>query len=115
MDWWRAFPHVLRFSFLVLGFTWCRGMNKNGHQDMEIFYRIRRIRKCDLFRESMSLGMGFVVSKAHDRTSLFLFLLPADQDVGLAFTSPYLPVCHNDLCHNDNRLVSETAIKYAFL
>ena len=52
---------------------------------------------CSLVGGGVSLGMGFGVSNAYARTSVFLLLMPADPDVELSTTSPApcLPVC----CH----------------
>lgn len=54
--------------------------------------------------------------KAHARPKLFLFLLPADQDIGLLATSlvPYLFACCHALHHN-NRLTYETVGKLSFI
>lgn len=45
----------------------------------------------------MSLGVGFGVSEAQVRSSVSLFLLFVDPDIGLSATSsaPCLPACHH--------------------
>jgi hypothetical protein len=43
-----------------------------GHQEVELFERIRRIRRCGLAGGSVSLGVGFEISKAQVRPSLSL-------------------------------------------
>ena len=45
-----------------------------SHQKVELFERIRRIRKCGPVGQSMSLGMGFEVSKAYKRPTLLFDL-----------------------------------------
>ena len=54
----------------------------------------------------MSLGMAFDISDAQARTSVVVFLLPADPDVELSAPSPApcLPVCHPVSRHDDNGL-----------
>lgn len=59
-----------------------------------------------LFRGSVSVGVGFEVSKAQARPSGSLFLLPADLDIELSATSPtpHLPAYHHAPCRKDNVL-----------
>ena len=62
------------------------------------------IRKCGLVGENVSLEVGFQVSNAQARPSVFLFLLPDHLDVELSATSPApcLPVgCHTSPHNND--------------
>ena len=53
-----------------------------SHQGVELFDRIRRIRRCGLVGGNVSLGVGFEVSKTCVRPSLCLLL--TDQDVALS-------------------------------
>lgn len=93
-------------------------MNENGSMyfwlSPQLINCLKRIKKCGLVGGSLSLGVGFKVSKAHSRpsSSLFLYLLPMDQDVKLSAVAPepWLSV----FCHDDNGLsesVSKTSIK----
>lgn len=54
----------------------------------------------------MSFGGGIEILKARVRTSVSVFLVPAD--VGVELSAPSkglcLPACHHALNHNDNRL-----------
>lgn len=43
-----------------------------SHQEVELFERITRIKRCGLVGETMSLEVGFKVSKAHARFSFSL-------------------------------------------
>lgn len=58
----------------------------SSSQLVDYLGRIRR----GLVGEGLSLGVGFEVSKAHARPSLFLCLLPLDQECKLEATTP----CH---------------------
>lgn len=60
----RKFLQVLKFSFLILQFTWCDSMNKNGHQRVELFYKVRRNRMCGLVVESVPLEMALKYQKS---------------------------------------------------
>ena len=51
---------------------------------MELFGRIRRIRRCGLVGESASLEVGFEASKPHARITVSLAV---DQDVALSYCS----------------------------
>ena len=61
---------------------------------------------CGLVGGSMSLRVGFEVSKAQasPRVSLSLFQLPVDLDIELTaiFLTPCLPLCHHGPHHNDD-------------
>lgn len=59
-----------------------------GHQVME-FLEIRRIGKCGLALESMSLGMIFEVSKTHVRSSISWRV---SQDIALSYCSNVINV-----------------------
>jgi hypothetical protein len=48
----------------------------------------RRIGRCGLVGRSISLGLGFEISKAQASPSMSLFLLPVDLDVKLSATYP---------------------------
>lgn len=54
-----------------------------SHQGVEVFERIRRIRKCVLVGVGVSLGVDFEVLKAHARPSLSL-----SQSVCLFLSTP---------------------------
>ena len=77
-----------------------------SHQGVKLFDRIRRVRRHGLLGGSMSLGVGFELSKAHTGPGFFLSLLPANQDVKLSAVSPapYPPMCFHAPCHDDNAL-----------
>ena len=74
-----AFAQTLGSNVFYL----CSGLNKNGpkkmfgHQGAVLFERIGRIRRCGPVEVAMegneSLGLGFVVSKAHHRPRHSLF------------------------------------------
>ena len=79
---------------------------------------MERIRRCGLCRESVSLGVGFKVSRVHAKPRVSLLLLLANQDVELSATSPapclpaFSQVSHLD---EDRLNISEgepTPIKY---
>lgn len=53
---------------------------------MELFGRIKRIRRGDLVGESVSPRVGSEVSKAHTRPRLALSL-PVHQDAALSYTN----------------------------
>jgi hypothetical protein len=57
------------------------------------YHSLRGFRRCGLVEGSVSLGLGFGVSKAHDKSRVSLFLLPVDLEIKLLATSPasYLP------------------------
>ena len=54
---------------------------------IELFERIRMIKRCDLVGGSVSLGVGLEVSKASVKP---IVSLPLDQDVALSY---HLSVC----------------------
>jgi hypothetical protein len=64
-----------------------------------LFDRIRRIRRCGLIGESMSLGVGFKPMP----NSAFLSW-PADQDIALSYCSSTLYIHHHAFCHDENGL-----------
>ena len=66
----------------------------------------RRIRRCGLVGGTMTLGVGFELSKAYARPSGSVFLLPVDSDVDLTTASPApcLPTCRHVSYHEDNGL-----------
>lgn len=65
-----------------------------------------RIRGYGLVEGSMSLRMGFEVSKAQARLDGSLFLLSKDPDVKLSATCPArcLSACHHASCHSGDGL-----------
>lgn len=63
MERWRKSLQILKFCFLVLEFAWCGGMNKSGHQGVELFYKAGRNRMCGLVGERVSLGMALKCQK----------------------------------------------------
>jgi hypothetical protein len=54
------------------------------NQGVELFERIRRIRRYSLVGGSVSLQVGFKVSKAHARPILCLLAIHINQDVTLS-------------------------------
>lgn len=54
-----------------------------SHQGVVLFKRIRRIRRYGLVGVSVSLGLYFLVSKAHARSSPLS--LPVDKDMTLIY------------------------------
>jgi hypothetical protein len=78
-------------------------LNENGPYEL---IGSDTIRRCGIVRGSMLLGVGFGVSNAQARSSVTLFLLPANPDVELSATSPAscLPACHHASCYDDNGL-----------
>ena len=65
-----------------------------SNQEIELFERIRRIRRCGLVAGNISLGLGSKVSKAHARPRLvfpslvsFFFSLPVNQDIVVSYCS----------------------------
>ena len=54
------------------------------NQGVELFERIRRIRRYGLVGGSVSLQVGFKVSKAHARPILCLLAIHINQDVTLS-------------------------------
>ena len=71
-------------------FMFCGSLNKSAPHRLipksGIFERIRRIKRCGLVRENVSLGVGFDVSKSHLRPRLSLSLL-TDHNVSLSYCS----------------------------
>jgi hypothetical protein len=55
-----------------------------SYQRVTLFERIRRIRRCDLVGRSVSLGVGFEVSKALTKPRVSL---PEDQTVAFSYCS----------------------------
>ena len=80
---------------------------------MILFERIRRIRKCDFVVESVSLEVGFEISKAQ-LVSLFLLSVDRVMDFSATSVSSCLPAWHYVLHHDDNGLTSETKHKLSF-
>lgn len=69
-----------------------------NHQETELF---ERIRKCGLVGGSVSLGVGFEVSQAPDRLSVFPLPLLVDEDVAHSYFSSTMHGCvHAPCCNN---------------
>ena len=65
---------------------------------MGVFEIFRRIRGCSVVGRSMSLGVGFEVSKAHV-SPMLSFSLFSDQDVALSYVSSTIFTCCCTFCH----------------
>lgn len=65
-----------------------------SHQEMTLFEKVRRIKKCGLVEENTSLGMCFEILKAHT-PSPELLSLSVEQDTALSYCSSSGHAC----CH----------------
>ena len=55
-----------------------------SHQGVALFEKIKRIRRCGLVGGSVSLGVGFEISKAHAKPRVSLLM---DLSVALSYSS----------------------------
>ena len=62
--------------------------------------------RCGLGGGSVSLKVGFEVSKAPDRPNVTLFLLPVNLDIELSIPTPLpcLQAGYHASCHDNNEL-----------